>query len=842
MFRHYLIAALRNMAATRLQSIIAIFGLSVGLWAAIVAGLLIANQTSFDSFISGSRSLYLVAMKNGMPGIAAPYGKSVPHDLAALLRQNFAQINDATRFEWGRTLMRHGDIRARENIYWADANFFTLLPLPVLYGDRDKALARPDGIVLPLSVARKYFGRDDVVGQTLTLGQKQPHVMTVTAVIADLPQNASNLEHVVPEQAAQGEPGIIASGKAPFSAIADAEKRPNMGDEKGRFNFDVLTILRLVPGTDVAALEERISGLMNARLQLDRKSQVNTRLFRLDQVQIAKELSPGTATRLGIFAAVALLVLVLACVNFVNLSVARAARRGVEVGIRKAVGASRSMLAVQFLGEAVIQALIALLAAIVLVEWSLPSVNAFLQTGAVFDYWRDPALIGLLLLGTLSVGVLAGAYPAFVLSAFRPWLVLKGGMDAMGGAGLVRQILVGLQFGILIVMVAACWVVLGQYRYATRDALRVDTDQMLLVRDDKCGDAFETGVRALPGVRGTACTSAAVLPEWFSAQDVKSQSGVEFRLNQVSVGYGFLELYGLNPMAGRVFARQHSDAVPDDVVPTYTAHYVINETAARKFGFASPQAAIGKPVWFGAPEPVAAPSPKEVLFGSRWGGSKPLNGIVVGVVRDFSLYPNYPVATPVLPIAYSVGWTTPPTKSGFQLLHVKLRGHDIPETLAAIDRLWGRTENGTLMERTFLDSYVQNLVVTLLRQGQAFAILAGIAVLLACLGLFALSIATAQRRTKEIGIRKAMGASSSDIVLLLLWQFLKPVLWAGVIAMPLAWWLMQRWLSGYAYHIALTLWPFLGAAALAAVIALVTVITHAILTARAVPATALRYE
>jgi putative ABC transport system permease protein len=839
MFRHYLTTALRNLAANRLQSAIAILGLAVGLWAAIVAGLLIVNQTSYDSFIPGSRSLYVVAMKNGLPGLAAPYGKSTPHDLAALLQQNFAQVKGATRLDWGRSLMRRGDIRAKENIFWADANFFALLPLPVLYGDRDKALARPDGIVLPLSIARKYFGRDNVVGQTITLGEKQPHVMTVTAVIADLPQNASTLETVVPEQAAGGEPGIIVSGKAPFSSIARAEKRPNMGDEKGRFNFDVQTILRLAPEIDVAALEDRISSLMNARLQLDRKSQVKARLFRLDQVNVASELSPGIATRLGIFAVVALLVLVLACVNFVNLSVARAARRGVEVGIRKAAGASRMVLAAQFLGEAVVQALMALVVAVALVEWSVPAVNAFLQTGAVFDYWHDLGLMGFLVLGTLSVGVLAGAYPAFVLSSFRPRFVLKGGMDVTGGAGLLRQILVGLQFAILIVMVAASWVVLDQYRYETRDALRVETDQMLFLRDDKCDSAFETGVSALPGVRGTTCSTTAVLPELFEAMDVKRQGGGDFPLNLVSVGYGFLELYGLTPVAGRFFARSHSDAVPDDAAPTYAAHYVINETAARKLGFASPQAAIGKAVWFGPPPAVAKPALAlplvAVHFGS--GGANPLNGIVIGVVRDFSLYPG---DKPILPIAYSVGWTTPMPPS--QLFHVKLRGHDIPETLIAIDGLWARTQKGALMDRTFVDSYVQNLVIAVLRQGQAFAVLAGIAVLLACLGLFALSISTAERRTKEIGIRKAMGASSGDIVLLLLWQFLKPVLWAGAIAMPLAWWLMQRWLSGYAYHVALGPLPFLGAAALAVVIALATVVSHAVLTARAVPANALRYE
>jgi putative ABC transport system permease protein len=839
MLRHFLITALRSLAATRLQSAIAILGLAVGLWAAIVAGLLIVNQTSFDSFIPGSHSLYVVAMKNSFPGLVAPYGNASPHDLGSLLRQNFTEVRDVTRFGWNRTLMRRGDIRAKENVFWADPNFFALFALPVLHGDRDLALARPDGIVLPLSIARKYFGRDDVVGQTITLGQKQPHVMTVTAVIADLPQNASTLETIVPEQAAQGEPGIIASGKAPFSAIAEAEKHPNMGDETGRFNFDLNTVLKLAPGTDIAALEGHISRLMNTRLRLGPKNEpVKARLFRLDQVHIAKELSPGTATRLGIFAVVALLVLVLACVNFVNLSVARAARRAVEVGIRKAAGASRTMLAAQFLGEAAVQALIALLVAVALVEWTVSPVNAFLQTGAVFDYWRDPALMGLLVLGTLLVGVLAGAYPAFVLSSFRPQLVLKGGLDATRGTGLLRQILVGLQFAILIVMVAASWVVLDQYGYATRDALRVVTDQMLLMRDDKCDSPFEAGVRALPGVQGAACSTTAVLPEFFSAQTVKRQDGGDFTLNLASIGYGFLDLYGLKPVTGRFFARDHSDAIPDDAAATYTAHYVINETAVRKFGFASAQAAIGKPIWFGTPSAKRGTPPKSV--GGNYFDSKEavLNGVVIGVVRDFSLYPN---ERPVLPMAYSVGWPTanaPPT----QLFHVKLRGHDIPETLAAIDRLWARTQNGALMERTFVNTYVQNLVIAVLRQGQAFGILAGIAVLLACLGLFALSIATAERRTKEIGIRKAMGASSRDIVLLLLWQFLKPVLWAGLIAMPLAWWLMQRWLSGYAYHIALGPWPFLAAAAMAVVIALATVITHAILMARAVPATALRYE
>ena len=220
-------------------------------------------------------------------------------------------------------------------------------------------------------------------------------------------------------------------------------------------------------------------------------------------------------------------------------------------------------------------------------------------------------------------------------------------------------------------------------------------------------------------------------------------------------------------------------------------------------------------------------------------GPQVLDGIVIGVVPDFSLFPSDARGAAY---AYSVGWTVLKPEPAAAMVHVRLSGRDIPETLDAIDGLWRKTDAERPIDRTFLDSYIEDLVISMLRQGQALAVFAGIAVLLACLGLFALSIAAAERRTKEIGIRKAMGASSTDIVLLLLWQFLKPVLWAVVIAVPLAWVLMQRWLSGYAYHVTPGPWPYLGAAALAVSIGVATVITHAILTARAVPATALRYE
>jgi len=375
--------------------------------------------------------------------------------------------------------------------------------------------------------------------------------------------------------------------------------------------------------------------------------------------------------------------------------------------------------------------------------------------------------------------------------------------------------------------------------------LRVDTDQTLFVRDKRCEGPFQDAVRALPGVRGEACSSLTVLPELVAVEELKRREGKSpLNLHIGSVGYGLFELYGLSPIAGRFFSRQHGgDSIPPDFSPAWIAHYVINETAVRRMGVASPQAAIGQPVTFD--EPAAGPRAKPGQGEPKpKGGTRPrerevIDGIIVGVVRDFSLFPS---DAPVEPTAYSVGWPLIGFNSPYQLLHIKLRGGDVPETLAAIDALWRKTGADTPIDRTFLDSYIQNLMINLARQGQAFGIFAGLATLLACLGLFALSIATAERRTKEIGIRKAMGASSTDIVLLLLWQFLKPVFLAALIAVPLAWGLMQRWLAGYAYHVAPGPWPYLAAVAAAVLIAAATVITHAILTARAVPAMALRYE
>jgi putative ABC transport system permease protein len=836
MLRHFFIATLRSLSATRLQSAIAILGLAVGLWVAIMDGLLVFNQYTYDSFIPDADQLYQVLISNQNWVTGARYGTDTPHELAALLKEKFPQVRDATRYDGNHIRLRHGEVDDKEVIYWADPNFFRLMPMPVLYGDPNAALARPDGIVLPLSVARKYFRRDDAVGQTIEIDRK--HAMTVLAVIADLPSNASNFESA-----------IFASGRASFSSITQADARPPMGTN-GQFSFDVSTVLRLSPGTDAAQVQSSVTTLVQAHLR-QVHVQVGVKLVRRDRLHISPDLMPRVPASIKILSAMSLLVLVLACLNFVNLSTARVGRRAVEVGIRKACGASRTMLAVQFLGEGVVQALFALCVAMMLVELSLPWVNSFTQGGAVFDYWRNPVLLLTLIGGAVVVGALSGIYPALVLSSLRPVTVLKGLQAGSVKAGLIRQALVGLQFVILIVEMSASAIFLMQNHYALHEALRIDSNQMLFVRDQKCDSPFEAVVRALPGVLGEACSSVAVLPELAQASGVRRHAGGgTFALNEVSIGYGLFELYGLKPAAGRFFSRAHpGDAIPADPPPAMMANYVINQTAAKRLGYASPEAAVGKALIFDQPPlgPESArpkPPPTDFVSGFHMTGPRQprrsvLDGVIVGVVPDFSLYPS---DSRILPIAYSVGWPLLDPVPKSTLVHVKLIGRDIPETLDAIDAMWRKTGGQEPAERSFLDAYTQEFVLNTKRQGQIFGFFAGMAALLACLGLFALSIATAERRTKEIGIRKAMGASSGDIVRLLLWQFLKPVLWAALVAVPLAWALMQRWLSDYPYHVVPGPWPYLVIAAFAVVMGLVTVVTHAILTARAVPATALRYE
>jgi putative ABC transport system permease protein len=777
------------MAAHRLLSGIAIAGLAIGLTGAILMALVVRTAFGFNGAVPDHDRTYLGISMLVAPEAAPNYNQASSGRVATFIRANLPEVEAVARLADEELPLTRDGVRGKASLYWADPDIFDVLHLPVLSGEAGAALARPDGLVMTAAAARRWFGTDDALGRTIEIGGRP---MTLRAVLADLPPNASDLTS-----------GIFASGLAAQSALSGGSDGP------GSFSIGARTYMRLRAGTDPAAVERRIAPYVEGLLPAPMRGAYSMRLARIDRLALHPGFHPGARERLMIGSLVAALVLFIATANFVNLSVALAGRRRREIGVRKASGASREQIATQFLGEAVLTVFVAACLAMTATEWLLPAVNAFLDTQARFDCVHEPQLLLWLLLMVVVLGLVAGAYPALLLSAFRPAEILKADAGAGWGRDIVRTLLVVGQFAILIGLMVATVVVYQQRSYAMREALRVDIGQMLTIVAS-CPAGFVQEAGRLPGVRGISCSGS----EWLdgSVFAFVTISDRRVQTNMVSSLPAQFALYGLRPVAGALASLPERGE-------TTVSRVAINETAVRQFGFGSPNLAIGREI------PVPADQ-----SGPDW------RARIVAVVPDFSLTS---VETPIQPTIY-LDRPFAPQASG--LVSVKLAGRAVPETLAAIDSLWRKTGHGDPIDRTFVSAHMEALYRDLTRNTTLFAIFSGLAMALAGLGLVGLSISTADRRTKEIGIRKAMGASMGQVLALLLWQLCRPVLWANLLAWPFAWWGLDRWLSGYAYHVGLRLWLFPAAGLAALAIALLTIGSQTFAIARRKPVTALRYE
>jgi putative ABC transport system permease protein len=521
---------------------------------------------------------------------------------------------------------------------------------------------------------------------------------------------------------------------------------------------------------------------------------------------------------------IAFLILFVAASNFVSMMTARAARRAVEVGVRKAVGATRRQITMQFLGECLFYSGLALALAVIAVELIVPAFNGFLQRDIAFNYVRDPTLGTLITATGLVTGLAAGVYPALVLSRFRPGVVLKGIVFLPGGSGRLRQALVVFQFGTLIALIVATLTIHRQTQYAMEERLRVPGEQIFIGRAG-CPQAFKDALVRMSGVRGASCASGSALNMDRFATTLSSPNGADVSFRIAPVDHGMLEVLGVTPLAGRLFAQDRGEdnvARLDHRAPVNPS-IVINEAGAIALGFSSPQAAVNQ---FRRWERIVGNS-ENFAFLPRESSQ------IIGVVPDFSVGS---VRDVIEPTAYYID----PSMTYFLLL--KLDGAHIPETMRAVRALWAQQGAPRPFAGLFLSQYVNDVHADIQRQSTIFTIFSAVAVVIAALGLLGLAVFTAERRTREIGLRKVMGASRWDILRFLAWQFARPVLWANLIAWPLAYFFMQRWLEGFAYHIELSPVIFAAASVLALTIALATVSGHALLVARARPAEALRYE
>jgi putative ABC transport system permease protein len=785
--RHILIVWARNLAANRILSAIAILGLALGLAGAILMALVARMPLTFNGAVPDAGRIHLAVSVMSSDGVAPDYQPASPARAAGLLNERVAEAEGAARLAEAEVELRRGAASVRGTIYWADPQFFSVVRLPALHGDPHGALARPDALVMTEDAAARYFGTAQAVGRTLLVDGRP---MTLRAVIQNLPRGRSDLEH-----------GVFASGLAAQSALSQMAEDP-----PGSFSIGVRTYAKLRPAASAERAEERLNLLVAPTLPPPLREAYRIELVPIDRLALYEGFHPGAIQRLLVGSLVAALVLFIAVANFVNVAVALAARRRREIGIRKAAGAGRRQIAVQFLGEAMLSVFLAMLVAAAATEWLLPMVNGFLGTEAQFDYVEEPALLLWLLAGALLLGLAAGAYPALLLSSLKPASVLKGQPATSAGVRLRNVLVVG-QFAILIGLVVATIVVHQQRRFALEDALRIDVDGVLTVTAF-CPPAFVEEAAKLPGVRGVSCSGRELLTaEMFALMEWR---GRRVSVQLVSMLPSGFALYGVAPVAGTLpVAQQREEQV---------TRIVLNETAVRLFGFQSNEAALGQAL------PMSPDEPGPDVMAS-----------IVAVVPDFALYS---IETPIEPTIY----LPRPYGGGFGIVSLRLAGDRVPETLAAIDRLWAATGNEGPIERAFVSDHLEALYGGLERAGRLFGIFSGVAILLACLGLVGLSLAAAERRTKEIAIRKALGASTGQIVVLLLWQLSRPVLWANLVAWPLAWLALSRWLGGYAYHVPLELWlfPAAGLAALAVALASVALLAYAV--ARRRPVEALRHE
>jgi putative ABC transport system permease protein len=535
----------------------------------------------------------------------------------------------------------------------------------------------------------------------------------------------------------------------------------------------------------------------------------------------------GTWAMVFTLALVASVVLAVGAINFVNLMTARAGRRAVEVGVRKTAGASRVHLVWQFIGESVVYALIAWLFALAIVELALPAARAVLARP--LPLWNDPLSFAGSFALALILGGLSGVYPAVVQSSFRPASVLKGVLPRSSGSALARTGLTTAQFAALIGLVVAVIVIARQTHFTLNEGLNLDKANMVTMDLDDgrrlapgspppCRTAFPEQVRALPGVIGASCASSDTLDNGDSSTAVQRPDGASLGVLRSSTDVGFLELYGQRPLAGRFFAKDHpgdeASYAGQNPPPPTTA--VINRMMVNALGFASPQAAVGQ------------------TFKANLRPGQPAAPLrIIGVTPDFAFdlfdlgkWPRFYLNDPGVMYTFSI----------------KLKPGDQIGTLRAIDDLWRRTGAVKPPSHRFVDDYVQGFYLATIQQGWMLDALCLAALSLACLGLFGLAAFVAEQRTKEIGVRKAMGASAADIVGLLLAAFARPVLWANLIAWPLAWWALSRWLDSFVRHIEMQPWMFLTAAGAALVLAWVTVLSHTLKVAAARPTAALRYE
>jgi putative ABC transport system permease protein len=801
MFKNHLIIAWRNIKKNKAYAALNILGLAAGMAVFILIMLFVRTETSYDRYHANARTVYRVVQEQpGNVYLGSNVFAVTPAPLAAAMVQDFPEVLKATRLdEWSDVLVTVGEKNFLEKkIHWADPQTFEIFSFPLVRGDRATALKDPYSVLLSERAARRLFGDADPVGRTaLFQAFEMKAEFKVAGVFRDIPANSHFTMDIV----------------APFETMGKIQQT----DLTRWGNNSYYTYVLLKEGADPKALEAKlVPFLAKYEATRDHKHsgpparyflQPLTRIHLYSRANF--ELAAvGDARFVFLFASIAVLVLVIACVNYMNLATARSLKRSKEVGLRKVVGAGKGQLVRQFLGDSMVLTFIALIFAVGIVLVVLPAFRAFVEREIAFNPFRDAALIAGLILLAAVVGAVAGSYPAFFVSAFRPVAALKGtGASRMKGKGL-RNGLIIFQFAASIALIICTVGVRGQLAFIRNTDMGYDREQVLVLVPRggiQAGlEAFKNELRRSPAVVSVASSSA--LPNNVTSSTNAKWPGmpdsVDVPIYVLDVDYDFPELYGLGLARGRSFSRDF----PSDA----GGAFLINEAAQKALGWDDP---IGRDF-------------------NRWGNEKSA-GKIVGVVKDFHMHSLH---LPIMPLYIFLD----PGRTN--RVSIKLRGGDMPSALAFVRRTWEKFAPEYPFEYSFFDDIFDRAYRVERRLGTMFSVFAGLAVLIACLGLLGLAAFTAEQKTKEIGIRKVLGASTSGVIALLSREFMKWVVVANVVAWPIGYFAMRSWLSNFAYRTSLTVPMFLGAAFAAFLIAAAVISVQTYRAATADPARSMRYE
>ncbi|HVW72680.1 MAG TPA: ABC transporter permease [Rhizomicrobium sp.] len=808
MLRNYLVTAFRNLIRHKLYSFINIAGLAVGLACTIFILLFLRDEFSYDAWIADSQNVYRVESTFHMPGRDPDFFSLTPFPVTPTMLQEIPEVVAQIHIVPENTTAQVGDREFPVTVNAVDPNFFQVIKLPFVKGDPVGALKDPQSIVLSQMTARKFFGAGKAIGRTVILNGSQP--LVVTGIFRELPHNTHlSLEMVIPN-----------TSKADTMALATRSQwvnNPGWGYVKLAPNADPDAVRAKLP----AMLDRHIDAKKLLNMNIAGSSLLHLHLtpFRRVHLDAFGETEKGRWATIYGFAAIAGLILLIATINYVNLATARAMVRAREVGLRKVLGARRSQLIVQFMGESLLLALSGLVLAFALVEILLPSFDSLLARPIDYRFVSEWPLTLAILAAVILAGLSGGIYPALVLSRFRPATVLGAGGRAASGSAVVRSALVVLQFAISIGLGVAVIVIFAQIRYSRQLDLGFDRHNLMVIDGGKiptasARDSLAEALAADPAIAGVAQSGMVPFEGKVGIADVNLPGAIgKITVRAMNIDPNFITVYGMRLMAGRDLSRSRGEDVmhmPASPGAITSANALINAQAARRFGY-SVTGAIGHSLIFNSTTRLT----------------------VVGVVGDANFDG---VQSAMQPFVYVYG------PEGLGVISVRIKPGQAQAATAAIDKAWHRFMPTIAIRRRFEDANFDRLFSSDEQVGRIFAIFVGIAIFIACMGLFGLASFATERRAREIGIRKVFGARVRDILKLLLWQFSIPVLIANAIAWPVAWYYLHGWLEGFAYRITLGPLYFVAAGAAALAIAWATIFVHAWRVANANPVYALRYE